>query len=82
YIIEGEAPRHIRKGHRILDLEGPDEILVTCSPPAEGTVVEPRGAFFKLEGLGGLLDETAEKVTPHTTRLVESFTAALELTTV
>ncbi len=82
YILEGAAPRRIREGHRISDLEGADEILVTCSPPAEGTVVEPRGAFFKLEGLGRLLDKTAEEVTPYTTQLVESFTAALEVTTV
>ena len=78
--MENDGPRFVRDGDRIADLEGPGEILVTCSPPAEGTLVEPRGAFFKLEGLGSLLDGSVEDVTPETTRMVTSFTESLRLT--
>ncbi|MBT4095675.1 MAG: hypothetical protein HOE85_17060 [Nitrospinaceae bacterium] len=80
YTLPGETPVFIRDGDRIADLEGPEEILVTCSPPESGTVVEPRGAFFKLEGLGRLLDDNGESVTPMTTQMVNSFTVALQLT--
>jgi len=79
YTLTGETPNFIRDGDRIADLEGPEEILVTCSPPETGTAVEPRGAFFKLEGLGRLLDDTVETVTPMTTRMVSSFTESLQL---
>ncbi|HBK80362.1 MAG TPA: hypothetical protein DDZ83_11975 [Nitrospinae bacterium] len=82
YLLDGAAPRLIRDGSRLGDLQGPEEILLTCSPPAAGTEVEPRGAFFKLEGLGSLLDEEAEDVTPLTVQLVQSFTDALNLTAV
>lgn len=80
YTLSREAPDFVRDGDRIADLEGPEEILVTCSPPETGTVVESRGAFFKLEGLGRLLDETGESVTPMTTRMVSAFTDSLQLT--
>jgi hypothetical protein len=82
YFLDGASPRFIRDGDRLSDLQGPEEILVTCSPPATGSDVEPRGAFFKLEGLGSLLDEAAENVTPLTARIVQSFTDSLNLTAV
>ena len=76
------SPRFIRDAARLSELESPEEILVTCSPAAVGTVVDPRGAFFKLEGLGTILDDSAEYVTGDAVRLVESFTECLDLSPV
>ncbi len=79
YAMENKIPKFLREGDRISALNGPDEILVTCSPPAEGTEVEPRGAFFKLEGLGTILDDAARCVRPHTVQMVASFSELLNL---
>jgi hypothetical protein len=79
YAMEGKIPRFLRNGDRVSALNGPGEILLTCSPPPEGREVAPRGAFFKLEGVGGVLDDTLESVTPGTVQMIASFTDQLNL---
>lgn len=71
------SPRFLREGVRISELKEPSEVFLTCSPPAEGTVVAPRGVYFKLEGLGTLYDEEVGGIAPWVPRAVESFTRGL-----
>ena len=79
YAMEDKIPRFVREGDRVFALDGPGEILLTCSPPSGGTEVAPRGAFFKIEGVGGVLDEAVENVTPEAVRMIASFTELLDL---
>ena len=75
----GPCPRFLREGERLSGLQGPGEVFLTCSPPARGTVVEPRGVFFKLEGLGTLYDEEVSGIAPWVGEAVRAFTQGLEL---
>jgi len=79
YGMMDASPRLLRDGDRIAALQGPDEVLLTCSPPARGTIVEARGVFFKLEGLGSLYEEGVERIAPWVGQMVEAFTRQLEL---
>ena len=75
----GAHPRFLRAGERLSDLQGPGEVLLACSPPERGTVVEPRGVFFKLEGLGTLYDEEVTGIAPWVGEAVRGFTHGLGL---
>jgi hypothetical protein len=75
----GFSPRFLREGERLSQLEEISEVFLTCSPPARGTVVEPRGVFFKLEGLGTLYDEEVKGIDPWVGKAVEGFTQGLAL---
>lgn len=75
----GASPSFLRDGERLSGLQGPGEVFLTCSPPGPGTVVEPRGVFFKLEGLGTLHDEEVKGIAPWVGEAVRGFTRGLSL---
>ncbi len=79
YTIQNGRPEFIRRGFRLSDVQGQDEVLVTCSPPAKGTIVEPRGAFCKLEGVSSIYEGEEEQISSAAREMIDAFTRRLAL---
>jgi len=79
YAIQNGRPEFIRRGYRLSDVQDQDEVLVTCSPPAKGTIVEPRGAFCKLEGVSSIYEGGEEQISPAAREMIDIFTRRLAL---
>ena len=79
YAIQNGKPEFIRRGYRLSDVQDQDEVLVTCSPPAKGTIVEPRGAFCKLEGVSSIYEGGEKQISPYAREMIDSFTRRLAL---
>ena len=79
YTIKKGNPEFIRRGYRLSDVQDPDEVLVTCSPPAKGTIVEPRGAFCKLEGVSSIYEGGEVQISPAAREMIDTFTRRLSL---
>ena len=80
YTVQNGRPEFIRRGYRLSDVQDQDEVLVTCSPPAKGTIVEPRGAFCKLEGVSSIYyEEGEEQISPAAREMIDTFTRRLAL---
>jgi len=79
YAIQNGRPEFIRRGYRLSDVQDQDEVLVTCSPPAKGTIVEPRGAFCKLEGVSSIYEGGEEQISPAAREMIDVFTRRLAL---
>ena len=79
YSIQNGRPEFIRRGYRLSDVQDEDEVLVTCSPPAKGTIVEPRGAFCKLEGVSSIYEGGEEQISPAAREMIDVFTRRLAL---
>ena len=82
YTVQDGRPDFIRRGYRLSDVQGHDEVLVTCSPPAKGTIVEPRGAFCKLEGVSSIYEGGEEQISPAAREMIDIFTRSLALSSV
>ncbi|MDE0332349.1 MAG: ATP-grasp domain-containing protein [Nitrospinae bacterium] len=82
YSIQNGRPEFIRRGYRLSDVQDEDEVLVTCSPPAKGTIVEPRGAFCKLEGVSSIYEGGEEQISPAAREMIDIFTRSLALSSV
>ena len=79
YAIQNGRPEFIRRGYRLSDVQDENEALVTCSPPAKGTIVEPRGAFCKLEGVSSIYEGGEEQISPAAREMIDVFTHRLAL---
>ena len=79
YIIQNGMPEFIRRGYRLSDVQDHNEVLVTCSPPAKGTIVEPRGAFCKLEGVSSIYEGGEKQISPAAREMIDTFTRRLAL---
>ena len=79
YAIQNGRPEFIRRGYRLSDVQDENEVLVTCSPPAKGTIVEPRGAFCKLEGVSSIYEGGEEQISPAAREMIDVFTRRLAL---
>ncbi len=79
YAIQNGRPEFIRRGYRLSDVQDQDEVLVTCSPPAKGTIVEPRGAFCKLEGVSSIYEGEEEQISAAAREMIDVFTRGLAL---
>ena len=79
YAIQNGRPEFIRRGYRLSDVQDLDEVLVTCSPPAKGTIVEPRGAFCKLEGVSSIYEGGEEQISSAAREMIDIFTRRLAL---
>ena len=73
------GPEFIRQGYRLSDIQDQNEVLVTCSPPAKGTIVEPRGTFCKLEGVSSIYEGGEEQISPAAREMIDTFTRRLSL---
>lgn len=82
YAIQKGNPEFIRRGYRLNDVQDQNEVLVTCSPPAKGTIVEPRGAFCKLEGVSSIYEEGEEQISSAAREMIDTFTRRLALSLV
>ena len=79
YTVNNAKPEFLRQGHRLNDVQDEDEVLVTCSPPAKGTIVEPRGTFFRLEGVSSIYEGGEKQISPHAREMIDIFTRRLAL---
>ena len=79
YTIKKGNPEFIRQGYRLSEVQDQDEVLVTCSPPAKGTIVEPRGAFCKLEGVSSIYEGGEKQISPYAREMIDIFTRRLAL---
>ena len=73
YSLKKKSPELIRNGHRLREVQGQDEVLVTCSPPAKGTIVEPRGTFCKLEGVSSIYEGGEKQISPDAQEMIYTF---------
>ena len=79
YTVDNGMPEFVRQGFRLGDVQDGDEVLVTCSPPAKGTIVEPRGAFCKLEGVSSIYEGGEAQITPNAREMIDAFRSRLAL---
>ena len=79
YAIQNGKPEFIRRGYRLSDVQDQDEVLVTCSPPAKSTIVEPRGAFCKIEGVSSIYEGGEKQISPYAREMIDIFTRRLAL---
>lgn len=73
------TPEFIRPGYRMRDIQDQNEVLVTCSPAAKGTIVEPRGTFCKLEGVSSIYEGGDEQITSDAQEMIHAFIRRLAL---
>lgn len=79
YAIREGRPEFVRGGARLRDAQGDAEILVTCSPPAKGTIVEPRGTLCKLEGVSSIHEGGERQISPRAQEMIRGFIRHLAL---
>ncbi len=79
YVAGRNGPAFVREAHRLADVQSPEEILLTCSPPRKGTIVEPRGAFCKLEGVSSIYAGGEKQISPAARDMIDDFTRSLAL---
>ncbi len=79
YAIRDGRPELIRQGSRLRDAQGEEEILVTCSPPAKGTIVEPRGTLCKLEGIASIHEGGERQIASSAQEMIHIFIRHLAL---
>ena len=79
YTLKKKSPEFIRHGHRLREVQEQDEVLVTCSPPAKGTIVEPRGTFCKLEGVSSIYEGGEKQISPDAQEMIHTFIRHLAL---
>ena len=79
YVIKDGRPEFIRRGFRLREVQAADEILVTCSPPAKGAIVEPRGAFCKLEGVSSIHEGGEAQISASAREMIDAFIRHLAL---
>lgn len=79
YAIRNGRLEFIRRGSRLHEVRERDEVLVTCSPPAKGAIVEPRGAFCKLEGISSIHEGGEAQISSSAREMIDAFTRHLAL---
>ena len=80
YTINKEGnPIFIRPGYRLREIQDQNEVLVTCSPAAKGTIVEPRGTFCKLEGVMSIYEDGEKQITKDAQEMIHAFIRRLAL---
>ncbi len=79
YTLPKKSPEFIRQGHRLREVQEQDEVLVTCSPPAKGTIVEPRGTFCKLEGVSSIYEGGEKQISEDAQEMIHTFIRHLAL---
>ena len=80
YIINKEGnPEFVRKGYRLSEVQDENEVLLTCSPAAKGTIVEPRGTFCKLEGVTSIYEGGETQISKDAQEMIHAFIRRLAL---
>ncbi len=79
YALRKKNLAFVRRGYRLSEVQENDEVLITCSPPARGTIVEPRGAFCKMEGVSSIYEEGEKQISTRARKMINILIRRLAL---